>query len=130
MPLLPSADGQSLWFTMSTGRTSHQIGNALTRELSMTWLWFGVGTKILPVGGFAAFPRAASVTDKSTEEACIVQVLGTGLLGSGHCVETMGWVLHASGRKPNALISAVPSAAPQSSPGRPPLGHGMASAGF
>src|SRR5437868_816503 len=39
-------------------------------------------------------------------------------------------VFHASGTKPKNLISAVPSAGPQSSPGLPPFGHGMASPGF
>jgi hypothetical protein len=31
MPLLPSAAGQSLWSSISTGLTSHQIGVLLTR---------------------------------------------------------------------------------------------------
>ena len=45
IPVLPSAEGQSRWSNTSTGRTSHHIGCVLTRELSTTWLWFGVGTK-------------------------------------------------------------------------------------
>jgi hypothetical protein len=40
------------------------------------------------------------------------------------------FVFQASGTKPNKLINAVPSAGPQSSPGLPPLGHGIASFGF
>ncbi len=84
MPLLPSAAGQSLWFMISTGLTSHQIGVVFTRLLSTTWLWFGVGTKTGAVGGLGILPKAANVTDKSTEEACIVHVPGTGLFGSGH----------------------------------------------
>src|SRR5262249_25274815 len=38
IPLLPSAAGQSLCDKTSTGRTSHQIGWVVTRELSTTWL--------------------------------------------------------------------------------------------
>jgi hypothetical protein len=83
MPLLPSAAGQSLWSMISTGRTSHQIGVVFTRLLSTTWSWFGVGTKIGMVGG-PVFPSTFSVTDKSTEEACMVQVPGTAWFGSGH----------------------------------------------
>ena len=43
----------------------------------------------------AAFPSAPSNTDKSTDDACIVQVPGTGLLGSGHWVATAGVVFLA-----------------------------------
>lgn len=38
IPLVPSAEGQSLWCRISTGRTSHQIAPLLTRLLSITWL--------------------------------------------------------------------------------------------
>src|SRR5690242_13107888 len=38
MPVLPSAEGQSACDITRTGRTSHQIGPVLTRELSTTWL--------------------------------------------------------------------------------------------
>src|SRR6185312_8732305 len=132
MPLLPSAAGQSLWSRTRTGRTCHQIAPVLTRELSTTWLWLGVGTKMGALGGPDTLPSAISVLDRSTEEACMVQVPGTGLLGSGHCVVIAEFTLafHASGTKPNMDINAWPSAVPQSSPGLPPLGHGMASAGF
>src|SRR4029077_5131510 len=83
-------------------------------------------------GGPAILPSATSVLDRSTDDACIVQVPGTGLFGSGHCVEIVGltFVFQASGTKPNNEINALPSAAPQSSPGRPPFGHGIASSGF
>src|SRR5205823_9156547 len=132
MPLLPSAAGQSLCCMISTGLTSHHIFPVLTRELSTTWLWLGVGTNVFPVGGLGPFPKAASVTDKSTEEACMVQVPGVGLLGSGHCVVIAGFtfVFHASGTKPKALMSAAPRAGPHSSPGLPPFGQGIASLGF
>ena len=49
--MLPSAVGQSLCCMIRTGLTSHQIALALTRSLSTTWLWFGVGTKTGAVGG-------------------------------------------------------------------------------
>jgi len=129
MPLLPSGAGQSRGSITSTGRTSHQMAPALTRELSTTWLWFGVGTKIGAVGGLGAFPSAPSSTDKSTDDACIVHVPGTGLFGSGHWVATAGVVFQASGTKPNSEISALPSAVPHSSVGLPPFGHCMASSG-
>src|SRR5215813_2799809 len=83
MPLLPSATGQSLCCMMRTGRTCHQIGLALTSSSSTMWLWFGVGTNTGAVGG-PVNPRAESVIERSTEDACIVQVPATGLLGSGH----------------------------------------------
>src|SRR5690242_12195620 len=86
MPLLPSAAGQSLWFITRTGRTSHQIAPVSTRLLSTTWLWFGVGTNTGAVGGPCAAPSATSVVDRSTVDACIVQVPATGLFGSGHWV--------------------------------------------
>src|SRR5437764_13279633 len=132
IPLLPSAAGQSLCCMTSTGLTSHQMFPVLIRELSTTWLWLGVGTKIFFVGGFGAFPSAAKVTDRSTEEACIVHVPGVGLFGSGHCVvmAELTFVFQASGTNPNALMSAAPRAGPQSSPGLPPSGQGIASFGF
>src|SRR5438874_1635847 len=83
IPLLPSAAGQSLWCSTRTGLTSHQMSAVLTRELSTTWLWFGVGTKTGAVGGPVS-PSAARVTDRSTDEACMVQVPGTAWFGSGH----------------------------------------------
>src|SRR5215475_14281058 len=75
---------------------------------------------------------AIRVCDRSTEEACMVQVPGTLWFGSGHCVVIAGLtvVFQASGRKPNSSISLAPNAGPQSSFGRPPLGHGMACAGL
>src|SRR5207248_1391995 len=84
------------------------------------------------VGGPGIFPRATSVSDKSTEEACMVHVPGTALFGSGHCVVMAGLTLvfQASGTKPKSLIKVWPRAVPQSSPGLPPFGQGMASAGF
>src|SRR5215831_15959997 len=84
------------------------------------------------LGGLGPLPSAASVTDRSTEEACIVQVPGTGLFGSGHCVVIAGLtvVFHASGTNPKAVINAFPSAGPHNSLGRPPFGHGIASFGF
>src|SRR5690242_21892246 len=75
MPLLPSAAGQSLCDMTSTGLTSHQMGPVLTRELSTTWLWLGVGRKTGPAGG-PVLPVACSSTERSTEEACMVQVPG------------------------------------------------------
>src|SRR5690348_348251 len=83
-------------------------------------------------GGPLIFPRAMSVLERSTDDACIVHVPGTGLFGSGHCVVIAGFTFafHASGTKPNIEISALPNAAPHSSPVRPPLGHGIASFGF
>src|SRR5215469_16966332 len=84
------------------------------------------------VRGPLIFLSARSVFDKSTEEACMVQVPGTGLLGSGHWVVMAGFtfVFQASGRKPNMEIRAFPSAGPQSSVGLPPLGQAIASSGF
>jgi len=76
--------------------------------------------------GMAGIP--ASRTEGSTEEACIAQVPGTGLFGSGRCVLMFGFASQASG--PNRLISAFPSSTPQSSPGRPPSGHAIACFGF
>src|SRR5437870_13415312 len=105
------------------------MGNALTRELSTTWSWFGVGTKTFMAGGPGVLPKATNVSDRSTDDACIVHVPGTGWLGSGHCVLTNGWVFQASGTKPKNWMSAAPSAGPHNSPGRPPLGHGIASLG-
>src|SRR5581483_7380289 len=83
-------------------------------------------------GRHTGFPVVCSSTERSTEEACIVHVPGTGLLGSGHCVVMAGltFVFQASGIAPNSAIKALPRAGPQSSPGRPPLGQGMASFGF
>src|SRR5262249_17219930 len=100
----------------------------LTRLLSTMWLWFGVGTNTGAFGGLGISSIPASRTERSTEEACIVQVPGTGLFGSGHCVLTLGVVFfnHASGMWPHSLISAFPRSTPQSSPGRPPLGHSIA----
>src|SRR5262245_24993460 len=89
IPRLPSACGQSLCWRTSTGRTCHQIGSVLTRELSTMWLWFGVGTNTGADGGPLS-PSANSVFDRSTDEACIVQVPATGLFGSGHWVEMAG----------------------------------------
>src|SRR5215471_8320414 len=80
IPLLPSACGQSLCCRTSTGRTCHHIGSALTRELSTTWLWFGVGTNSGADGGPVS-PSANSVFERSTDDACMVQVPATGLLG-------------------------------------------------
>src|SRR6185437_1282774 len=97
MPVDPSAAGQSAESKISTGRTSHQIEPVLVSELSTTWLWFGVGRKMLPVGGLAVMPSAPSSVDRSTDDACIVQVPGTGLFGSGHCVATAGWLSQAFG---------------------------------
>jgi hypothetical protein len=115
IPLLPSAGGQSLGDITRTGLTSHQIGPVLTLELSTTWLWLGVGTNTLTVGG-PVFPVTFNRTEMSTEDACIVHVPGAAF-GSGHCVKTAGWVLHASGTKPNRPISVFPRVGPQSSPG-------------
>src|SRR5574340_1492322 len=84
MPLEPSAAGQSLWFRIRTGLTSHQMGSAFTRELSMTWSWFGVGTKTGMVGGPGTLPSAIKGLERSTDDACIVHVPGTAWLGSGH----------------------------------------------
>src|SRR5213594_2032863 len=91
-----------------TRRTSHQMAPVLTRELSTTWLWFGVGTKIGAVGDPLG---PANNTDKSTEDACIVHVPGTALFGSGHCVVMAGFtfVFHASGTRPNMWMSACPN---------------------
>src|SRR5262245_45352870 len=97
---------------MSTGLTSHQIGWVLTRLLSTMWLWLGVGTNIGCFGGLGKPGCPARRTDRSTEDECIVQVPGTGLFGSGHCVWTLGLVLHASGTKPNRPISAFPRSVP------------------
>ena len=92
----------------------------------------GVGTKIGLVGGPGSFPSATRVFDRSTDEACIVQVPGTGLFGSGHWVVMAGFTFafQASGTKPNIEIKALPKSEPQSSPGLPPFGHCMASFGF
>src|SRR5262249_8970445 len=128
IPLLPSAAGQSLWSMTRIGRTSHQIGGVFTRLLSTTWLWLGVGTNTGAVGGPGIFPSATRVADRSTEDACMVQVPGTGLFGSGHCVE-IAWftrVFHASGRAPNREMSFDPNSDPHSSPGLPQSGQGMA----
>src|ERR1700730_3580425 len=97
IPLLPSGTGQSACCMISTGLTSHQIGLVLTRLLSTTWLWLGVGTNKGAIGGLGMPGIPASRTERSTEEACIVQVPGTGLFASGHCVWTLGVVLQASG---------------------------------
>src|SRR5262249_43715432 len=79
-----------------------------------------------------ALPMECSRTERSTEDACIVHVPGAALLGSGHCVVMAGltFVFHASGITPNSEMSALPSAGPQSSPGLPPLGQGIASLGL
>src|SRR5690348_184798 len=86
------------------------------------------------MGAFAGpvLPSAANVTDRSTDEACIVQVPGTGWLGSGHWVVIAEFTFdfHASGMAPKNLINTSPKRLPHSSPRRPPLGHGMASSGF
>src|SRR5437867_5364658 len=102
IPLLPSAAGQSLCCKTRTGRTSHQMSPVLTRELSTTWLWFGVGTRT-GAFGVPVRPSTFSVTDKSTDEECMVQVPATGLFGSGHWVVMAGFtfVFHASGTNPN-----------------------------
>jgi hypothetical protein len=62
---------------------------------------------MFPVAGFGPFPSAASVCERSTDDACIVQVPGTGLFGSGHCVviAALTFAFHASGRNPMAAIS-------------------------
>src|SRR5215471_124119 len=103
MPLLPSAAGQSARFITSTGRTSHQICPVLTRLLSTTWLWFGVGTKTWALAGEGALPNATNVCDKSTLEACMVQVPAAPF-GSGHWVAMAGLTLafQASGSAPNS----------------------------
>src|ERR1700730_6701604 len=77
IPLLPSGIGQSACCMISTGLTSHQIGLVLTRLLSTTWLWLGVGTNKGAIGGLG-MPG--------------IQVPGTGLFASGHCVWTLGVV--------------------------------------
>src|SRR5437763_15654443 len=84
------------------------------------------------VGGPGIFPRATSVSDKSTEEACMVHVPGTALFGSGHCVVMAGLTLvfQASGSKTKSLNKDWPRAGPQSSPGLTPVGPGSASAGW
>jgi hypothetical protein len=66
------------------------------------WLWLGVGTKVGAVGA-PVFPKAKSVFERSTDEACMVHVPGTGLFGSGHCVVIAGFTVlfHASGTNPN-----------------------------
>src|SRR5215472_114053 len=97
IPLLASGAGQSLRCMISTGLTSHQIAPVVTKLSSTTWLWFGVGTNKGAFGGFGMPGIPASRTDRSTEEACMVQVPGTGLFGSGHCVWTLGLVFQASG---------------------------------
>src|SRR5689334_10551943 len=132
MPLEPSAAGQSLWFITSTGRTSHQIGCVLMRLASTTWLWFGVGTNTGAVGGFGPAPSDASVTERSTDDACMVHVPGVGLFGSGHWVVIAGltFAFHASGKAPKMEISVEPSAGPHTSPGLASAGQGMASLGF
>src|ERR1051326_1352456 len=76
-----------------------------------------------------ACPSANSVVDRSTEEACMVQVPGTGLLGSGHCVGTRGLAFQASGTNPKALTNALPRSGPQSSFVLI-KGHGIASPGL
>jgi len=97
IPLLPSGAGQSSRCMISTGLTSHQIAPVLTKSSSTTWLWFGVGTNNGWVGGLGTLSIPASKTERSTEEACMVQVPGTGLFGSGHCVLTFGLASQASG---------------------------------
>src|SRR5215469_6988247 len=84
------------------------------------------------VAGPAILQSAINVCDKSTDEACIVHVPGTGWFGSGHCVVIAGFTFafQASGIKPKNSMSFVPSAVPQSSVGRPPSGQGIASAGL
>ena len=57
----------------------------LIRLLSIMWLWFGVGKKILLVAA-GILPSAASAGAKSSEDACVVHVPAPGLFGSGHCV--------------------------------------------
>src|SRR5262245_30066678 len=98
----------------------------------MTLLLFCVGTKIGTFGGPGIFTRATRIFERSTDDACMVHVPGTGLLGSGHCVVMAGFtvVFHASGTAPNSSISFAPSSGPHSSPGLPPFGHAMASLGF
>src|SRR5438477_11927987 len=131
MPLLPSAVGQSLCCRTSTGLTSHQIVFELTKPLSTIWLWLGVGTKTGAVGR-PVFPKANKVSDRSTEEACMVQVPVTRWFGSGHCVviAELTFRFHASGTAPKKWINTIPNFAPQSSVGLPPFGHDMASLGF
>src|SRR5215469_5449711 len=84
------------------------------------------------LGGPGILPKATSVVDRSTDEACIVQVPGTGWFGSGHCVVIAGSTVffQASGIKPKNLTSASPSLAPHNSFGLGRLGHLMASLGF
>jgi hypothetical protein len=73
------------------------------------------GHEYSAVGGPVVLPSATSVSDKSTDEACIVQVPGTGLFGSGHCVVMAGFTFafQASGRTPKSEINFAPSAGPQ-----------------
>src|SRR5690349_10630798 len=108
------------------------MAGSLVSLLSTTWVWLGVGRKIGPVTGPGILPSATSTLERSTDEVCMVQVPGTGLPGSGHCVEIAGLTLlfQASGTAPNSAIKVWPRVLPQSSPGRPPLGHGMASSGL
>src|SRR5262249_9975689 len=111
--------------------TSHQICPVLTRLLSTTWLWFGVGTKILAVAGGGGLPNATSGCDKGTGEGCMVQ-------GPAAPFGPRAWVgsagltfcFHASGSAPNREINFDPNAVPQSSPGLGLGEHGMASFGF
>src|SRR5207237_3181401 len=113
------------------GLTSHQIGLVLRKPVSTIWLWFGVGTIIGAAGGPCIFPKDTSVLDRSTEEACMVQVPGTWCLGSGHWVmmAELTFFFQASGTAPNSLINSAPSVAPQSSPRLPPFVQRIASPG-
>src|SRR5947209_746950 len=97
IPWPPSGVGQSLRCMISTGLTSHQIGFLLTNASSTRWLWFGVGTNRGAFGGFGKPGIPASRMERSIEDGCMVQVPGTGLFGSGHCVLMLGCVFHASG---------------------------------
>ena len=47
-------------------------------DVTTVWRWHEDGA----VGG-PVFPRAASVSERSTDEACMVQVPGTGFLLQG-----------------------------------------------
>ena len=109
--------GQSLGSFISTARTPHQIAPVLTSLLSTTWLGFGVGRNIGPVGDFGMPGDPANKTDRSTEDACIR-------------VATAGLLLRASGMYPNRVINFSPSATPQNSPDRPPSGQSIASRAF
>jgi hypothetical protein len=97
MPLLPLAAGQSFLSMIRMGLTSYQIGRVFTKSSSTTWLWFGVGRNRGNRGGLGIPGLTASSTDRSTDEACMVQVPGTRWLGSGHWVATVGLLIQASG---------------------------------